>query len=113
MQARLGLAAVLGRVHTVKKAVQDGTLIPFSKLITLPQHDYAGHDINLFYAESWAIVYYLHLADGGAHRASFIQYVKKVVKDDAKGDEDFKKLFGKPDVVQQKVLDFLKTEFPD
>jgi hypothetical protein len=104
---------VRGRAKTIRDARASGAFIPFTEMIRDKEVDFSVKDPNILYAESWAIVYYLHHADGGKHRSRFIRYVNKVIESGAFKEEDFRLTFGDPEELEKNVLAWLDTEFPN
>ena len=67
-----------------KLLLQDGKFVPIEHLVTLGRNQFWGAPgsrvIYLHYAESMALAVFLMQADGGRHRAGFLDYVRDAYK---------------------------------
>ncbi|HEY3417944.1 MAG TPA: DUF1570 domain-containing protein [Armatimonadota bacterium] len=68
----------------IQAAVTHGTYLPFERLMTLSNADWATLNnagsaaAQLIYSEAWSIIYFCHHYDRGQYRTAFINYVLKI-----------------------------------
>ncbi len=113
-----GSSILLGKVNTGRitqgghgavflQAVTNGTLIPVSTLLGLAK--YPAEHRDLFYAESWALVFYLWEGEHGKFQKKFSDYARTL----AEGKDalaEFRLLFGEPIRFQRKWIQEMKKQ---
>jgi len=94
----LGLGDAV-RIASVKRALDQGTAVPFNALMQHTQASWADvlhkdlQSASLLYDQSWSIVYFLIHADGQRYRQPFQRYLKLVAQG-VEGADAFRQAFG-------------------
>lgn len=105
-----GKMAVMGQASApLLYQLQDRRLIPLKTLFEVNQTSpYYNEEskVNLFYAESWALVHYLMIGDNQAHRAMLAAYLTALDKG-ASQDEAAAAAFGSFDKLQKSLEDYI------
>ena len=96
---RAGKANAGGHGAAFLQAAGNRTLIPLAQLLSLTKYPEARRDV--FYAESWALVFYLWEGEHGKFQKKFRNYVQALA-DRKDGFTQFRVLFGDPSRFQRK-----------